>query len=141
LESEFERQLTEQRVLEEKIDSRRQHAAILTQAGLRLHPPEKLHFEQLAAPKHAVERCSKSLKESYGSWSLLMRLHLKLIHSSNLQNEPRKPRGLRIAWRSWTRTSTNLGHTDRRPLTYQQHNHTLRNIYCTQLVQQLILNS
>lgn len=31
LESEFERQLTEQRVLEEKIDSRRQHAAILTQ--------------------------------------------------------------------------------------------------------------
>eukprot|EP00438_Fugacium_kawagutii_P032150 Skav231568 [mRNA] locus=scaffold481:188610:192297:- [translate_table: standard] len=32
LESEFERQLTEQRALEEKIDSRRQHVAILTQA-------------------------------------------------------------------------------------------------------------
>ena len=45
LESEFERQLTEQRVLEEKIDSRRQHAAILTQAGLQLHHlPKKLQF-------------------------------------------------------------------------------------------------
>ena len=35
LEAEFERQLTEQRALEEKIDQRRQHAGILTQVMCR----------------------------------------------------------------------------------------------------------
>ena len=82
LEHEFERQLIEQRALEEKIDQKRQHAAILQQApSLQMLPA--IRFEWDFQP-------------------------FRLVLSLTL-DEFRRPRAIRTAWGSSTARSTASG--------------------------------